>query len=156
MTQEPNTAGPGPVRLSGPEWAIAALVTALAFAVFGTVTAVWPNPLFIRMTPTSGWDWVLLALESVLLGAYLGVRTPACGVGRAGAGGVLGFLGFGCPVCNQLLVLVFGAGFLLTYFEPVRYPVGALGVLLLALAVWQKLQRRGVLPLRSPVAAGGQ
>ena len=28
------------------------LVTALTFVVGGTITALWPNPLFVRMTPS--------------------------------------------------------------------------------------------------------
>lgn len=138
--------------ISGREWLHTGVVAGGAFALFGTVTALWPNPFFIRMTPTGGWDWVILALEAVLLGVYLGVRAPSCGVGKAGAGGVLGFLGFGCSICNQALIFLFGASFLLTYFEPVRYLVGMLGVFLLGVAAWRKLAGRA--PAVSATPAG--
>ena len=140
--------------LSRPEWLRALTVSTVLFAVFGTVTALWSNELFIRMTPTGPWDWAILALESGLLGLYVGTRTPACRVGQAGAGGVLGFLGFGCALCNKLLLLVFGAGFLMTYFEPIRTPLGLLGIAILFLAVKSKLNLRHSLAA-SPSAGAG-
>lgn len=53
----------------------------------------------------------------------------------AGVGGVLGFLGVACPVCNKILLLLFGGELLLTYFEPVRLYVAAVGTAILAVAV---------------------
>src|SRR3546814_18274543 len=104
-------------------------VAAASFAGLGTVSALWDNPLFIRMTPAGGWEVGLLAALSLLLGAYVGIRRPACSVKAAGAGSVLGFLGIACPVCNKVLLLLFGGELLLTYFEPVRVYVAAVGVL---------------------------
>ena len=48
---------------------------------------------------------------------------------------MLGFHGIACPVCNKLLVLLLGAPFLMSYYEPVRLYVAAAGVLLLTTAV---------------------
>src|SRR3546814_15364889 len=87
------------------------------------------SDLFIRMTPAGGWEVGLLAALSLLLGAYVGIRRPACSVKAAGAGSVLGFLGIACPVCNKVLLLLFGGELLLTYFEPVRVYVAAVGVI---------------------------
>jgi hypothetical protein len=84
---------------------------AAAFVALGTVSALWDNPLFVRMTPSGDLEIVLLAL---LLGVYVAVRRPQCSFGTAGAGGVLGFLGVACPVCNQILLVVFGGELLLT------------------------------------------
>lgn len=110
------------------------------FILFGGVTAVYENPFFQRMTPVYWFDYVFLILESVLIGLYLGVRSKkSCDSKKAGVGGVMGFLGFACPVCNKLLVLLFGSGFLLTYFEPVRPIVGTIGILIMAIAVYKKL-----------------
>lgn len=128
--------------VTGREWLVSALIALGVFVSLGTLTALWRNPLFARMTPITGWDFVILGLEAFLLGLYLGARTPACAVSRAGLGGVLGFLGFGCSICNQVLMLLFGASFLLTYFEPYRYLFGFAGVALLALAVHRKLHQR--------------
>lgn len=104
-------------------------VAAASFAGLGTVSALWDNPFFIRMTPAGGWEVGLLAALSLLLGAYVAIRRPACSVKAAGAGGVLGFLGIACPVCNKVLLLLFGGELLLTYFEPVRVYVAAMGVI---------------------------
>ena len=112
------------------------------FAVLGTFTALWPNPWFVRMTPVTPWEHTLLAGEAVLLGLYLGLRAPACAIKGASVGGVFGFLGFGCALCNKLLLLAFGSAALLTYFEPVRLYLGWLGLAVLVVALWTKLSRR--------------
>lgn len=59
-----------------------------------------------------------------------------------GTGGVLGFLGFACPVCNKILMYVFGAELLLSYLEPARIYLAVLGTLVISLALYIKLKRR--------------
>ncbi len=116
-----------------------------SFVALGTVAALWENPLFVRMTPAGDLEVVLLGLLSVLLGTYVAIRRPFCSVKTAGAGGVLGFIGVACPVCNKVLLLLFGGDLLLTYFEPVRVYVAALGVLAVAAAVareWLLMKRQ--------------
>ena len=117
-------------------------VATASFLLLGSVAALWENPIFIRMTPAGNLEIILLGAMSVLLGAYVAVRRPACSIRTAGTGSVLGFVGVACPVCNKLLVLVFGGELLLTYFEPVRVYVAAAGVLAVAAAVWIELARR--------------
>ncbi|MEK6591777.1 MAG: hypothetical protein AABZ67_01715, partial [Pseudomonadota bacterium] len=95
----------------------------LAFVSLGTISALWDNPLFMRMTPAGGWEIGLLGVLSILSGFYVAIRCPACADRAAGAGGVLGFLGIACPVCNKILLLLFGGELLLAYFEPVRLHV---------------------------------
>ena len=114
---------------------LAILLAAGSFIVLGTVAALWENPLFVRMTPAGGFEVGLLAALSVLLGVYVVVKRPPCSVKTAGAGTVLGFLGIACPVCNQILLLIFGGELLLTYFEPLRIYVAAAGVVIMGLAV---------------------
>ena len=121
------------------ELMVSAVIGAVVYGVFGTVSALWHNPLFIRMTPTSGFETGLLAVQSALLGLYFGIRRSSCALPKAGVGGILGFLGVACPVCNKLLMLLFGSQLLLTYFEPVRLYVGIAGILLTGLALAQKL-----------------
>ncbi len=106
-----------------------------SFVALGTVAALWENPFFLRMTPSSGFEVAALAALSLLLGVYVAIRRPFCSVKTAGVGGVLGFLGVACPVCNKILLLLFGGELLLTYYEPVRIYVAAAGVLIAALAV---------------------
>lgn len=132
------------LRLTTKEWVYSLAITTVVFLALGTLTALWQNPWFIRMTPISNFDFVILSLEALLLGFYLGIRAGSCAVKRAGLGGVLGFLGFGCSICNQLLVLVFGAGFLMSYFEPIRYPIGIAGLAVLGFALYKKLEMRAL------------
>jgi hypothetical protein len=115
-----------------------AAVAVAAFAVLGTVAALWENPFFIRMTPVGGWEFSLLALLSFLTGLYMVIRRPFCSNGTVGVWSVLGFLGVACPVCNKILLLAFGSELLLTYFEPIRIYVAALGVLIAAWAVFHE------------------
>ena len=67
----------------------AAAVAAASFLLLGTVAALWENPVFIRMTPAGYLEILLLGTMSVLLGAYVAVRRPACSIRTAGTGGVL-------------------------------------------------------------------
>jgi len=129
-------------RLTARELRDALIWAAVIFGGFGTLTALWDNPLFMRMTPVYRWDFVLLGAEALLLGLYLGLEGGSCAVKPASIGGVLAFLGFGCSVCNKILLLIFGSGLLLTYFEPVKHPLGVLGLGVLAWALFKKLRLR--------------
>ncbi len=116
-----------------------------SFVALGTVAALWENPLFVRMTPAGDHEVVLLGLLAVLLGIYVAIRRPFCSAKTAGVGGALGFIGVACPVCNKVLLLLFGGDLLLTYFEPVRVYVAAAGVLAVAAAVareWVVVKRQ--------------
>jgi hypothetical protein len=124
------------------EWFISLGIAMVMFLVMGTITALWENPFFIRMTSIHLWDFVILSIESLLIGFFLGIRTSPCAIKKASVGGSLGFLGFACPTCNKILVLLFGAGFLLTYFEPIRLYVGVAGILLFSYALYRKLSRK--------------
>ncbi|WP_287786425.1 hypothetical protein [Acidiphilium sp.] len=130
---------------AAPLWrrAGAGIVAALAsILVLGTVAAVWPNPFFIRMVPTKGYEIPLLLTQSSLFGVYVMVRRPACGLRRMGFASAINFLGVACPICNKVLLLIFGATALMTYFEPVRLYVGILGTGLGVLAIVTQLWRR--------------
>jgi hypothetical protein len=114
-----------------------------AFVVLGTVAALWENPFFIRMTPTSGYETGLLAMQALLLGVYTVIPVQACATKIASAGGIANFVGIACPICNKLLMIVFGANALLTYLEPMRIYLAAGGVLITGLAVlirWRSYQ----------------
>ena len=116
-----------------------------SFIALGSVAALWENPLFVRMTPVSGFEISALAILSLLLGVYVTIRRPFCSVKTASVGGVLGFIGVACPVCNKILLLLFGGDLLLTYFEPVRIYVAVAGVLIAAVAVareWALIKRQ--------------
>ncbi len=135
-----------------PNLSLSRILTGLAialgsFVALGTVAALWENPLFVRMTPAGDVEVVLLGLLSVLLGTYVAIRRPFCSAKTAGVGGVLGFIGVACPVCNKVLLILFGGDLLLIYFEPVRVYVAAVGVLVVAAAVareWVLVRRQSI------------
>lgn len=118
-----------------------------SFLLIGTVTALWPNPVFARMTPVQGFEPFLLGVQSLLIGVYVAVRRPSCSVRKAGFGSLVAFLGIACPTCNKVLLLVFGADLLVTYFEPARLYITLAGILVTAGATaWEV---RGLLPRAS-------
>jgi len=121
-------------------------VMSFSFAVMGTVAALWQNPVFIRMTPVGRWEVPMLVLLSIMSGVYIIVRRPFCdgakSENRATAGGIIGFLGLACPVCNKILLLAFGGEFLLTYFDPIRVYVTMLGLILMIWVVLREWQLR--------------
>jgi intracellular septation protein A len=55
-------------------WSKALLISITAILVFGTFTALWKNPFFIRMLPITILDFLILGIESLLLGLYLSVK----------------------------------------------------------------------------------
>lgn len=113
-----------------------AFVAIGSFIMLGTVAALWANPFFIRMTPTSGFEVMLLALQAVLLGVYVAIPVSSCGLKLASVGGIANFIGIACPVCNKLLLFVFGANALLIYLEPMRLYLAAGGALVTMVAVF--------------------
>ena len=134
-----------------------ALITAVAvatgtFLALGTVTALWENPLFIRMVPAGTAEISLLAAQSILLGLYFSIPRGSCATRQAGVGSVLTFLGIACPVCNKILLFVFGSELLLIYFEPFRVYVALAGFLLTGLAVWLKWTKGGFPSLEGDTA----
>lgn len=119
------------------------ILTALAsYGLLGTVSAIWENPLFIRMTPVVGFEYFLLGALSFLCGLYVAIRRPFCSNKPAGAGSILGLLGVACPTCNKVLLLLFGGEFLLAYFEPIRLHVGVAGVVIMSAVVVREIYLR--------------
>lgn len=123
-------------------WLKGVAIATAAFVLLGTVTALWPNPFFMRMTPAGGWEIGVLAALAALTGLYASLRLAACGGRSAGTGGVLGFLGIACPVCNKVLLYLFGSQLLLGYFEPVRIYVAIAGLALVAGGVVLEYRRQ--------------
>lgn len=108
-------------------------VALVSFLLLGSVAALWDNPLFVRMTPAGGWEIAMLAAMSTIGGIYVAIRRPFCSTAGASTGGILAFLGVACPVCNKILLLIFGGELLMTYYEPVRIYVAAAGALMVGL-----------------------
>lgn len=118
----------------------------MLFAVLGTVTAVWSNPLFVRMTPVGPWEFGATVLTAVLAGVTAAFWVPACGLRGSGAGGLASFLGIACPTCNKVLMLVFGGPALLAWFDPIRPWLAAVGLVTMGVAAfftWRRYRSDG-------------
>ncbi|AWB26974.1 hypothetical protein [Halococcoides cellulosivorans] len=105
-----------------------AVVTGL---VFGTVTGLLPNPIYVRMVERTPADYLFLFATAAFAGAFVSQRTLAEEpIGdRFAAGGVVGgFLAFGCPICNAVLLALFSSSALMTHFDPLRPLLGAVSV----------------------------
>ena len=117
------------------------LIAAFSFAAMGTVTAVWRNPFFTRMTPIEGWELPSLFIFASLAGVFAAIRQPSCSTKKAGFGSIASFLGIACPTCNKVLMFIFGGEALMRWFDPIRPTVTAVGLILLVLAIrteWRK------------------
>jgi hypothetical protein len=125
--------------------AVGTLTTVGTALVFGAVTGLIPNPLYVRMVPRTPLDYLFLASTAVLLGVYATQRTRARidrdDDGVAVLGVVGGVLAFGCPVCNAVLLTLFSGSALMTYFDPIRPLVGLLTVGLLGGLVYYRHAR---------------
>lgn len=125
------------------------------FVLSGIVTAVLPNQFFTRMTPKSPLDFIFLAISSILLGTYVAIycykknrsekekeeqAKNTCGT-TIFAGSLGSFFAFACPVCNKILVFLFGATALSIYFEPYRPFLGIISNGLLMIAVYRILKQ---------------
>lgn len=112
----------------------AAVVSAGAFVLFGGVTGLLPNPLYIREVPRTPLDYLFLTATAAFLGAYTLQRTndQRSDERTATAGTVLGVLAFGCPTCNAFLLASFSSSALMTYFDPLRPLLGVVSVVFFA------------------------
>lgn len=102
-----------------------------AFLLFGTVTGLVPNPIYVRMVPSTAADYLFLVATSAFAAAFVYQRSIVDQpVGdRFATGGIVGgFLAFGCPICNALLLTLFSSSALMTYFDPYRPLLGVLSV----------------------------
>jgi hypothetical protein len=132
-------------------WGCSALFTLIVATLIGIPTVLIPNPFFHRMTPTGPLDYLIWGLSAALLGPLLALAVlfPSPGDARASqrsgsmralAGGILSFLSVGCPVCNQVVVLLLGAGGAMTFFNPLRPFLGAAAIVILAVTLFLRVR----------------
>ena len=107
-------------------------------------TAIIPNPLFVRMTPVRGQDYVFLVVSSALIGLIFATfalpRTTASCQNRAVGGGLLSTLAIGCPICNHLVVALIGISGALTYWAPLQPLVGVTAIAILLWTLHRRMQ----------------
>ncbi len=118
----------------------------LLFFILGIPTAVIPNKFFTRMTPVYFFDYFFLILNSLLLGAYIGLhfyekhekskKTDFLAV----SGGVLNVFVVGCPVCNVLIASLIGTSAALNYFAPLQPILGAISTIIILIAIYFKFK----------------
>jgi predicted transporter len=114
-----------------------------SFVLFGAVTGLLPNPLYVRMVPRTPTDYLFLGLTSAFLGLYTLQRTTEQRSDEATvtASAALGFLAFGCPICNAFLLALFSSSALMTYVDPLRPLLGVASVALFAGLLYVRSQR---------------
>ena len=147
----------------------AAATAVLTVVVVAIPTALVPNPVFGRDVPPTAWAWPVLLVTAVLSGLLVATyvrqdpaESPATEGGdqprgdgepqrKAGmVGGLLTFLAVGCPVCNKLALLALGYSGALRWFAPVQPVLAAGAVVLLAWALFRRLESDGACPVPRP------
>lgn len=105
------------------------------FLLFGIVTDLLPNPLYVRMVPRTLFDYTFLVLTSLFAGIYAAQQSTTNrpnGDRLAISSTIVGFLSFGCPICNVFLLALFSNSMLMTYLNPYRPILGVISVALFA------------------------
>lgn len=119
-------------------------VSAVVFVLFGAVTGLLPNPIYVRMVDRTPADYLFLVATAAFAGAFIYQRSLAEEpIGdRFAAGGIVGgFLAFGCPICNAVLLALFSSSALMTYFEPLRPILGVVSVVFFAGLLYYQRRR---------------
>jgi hypothetical protein len=134
-------------------WTATLLAGAAAALVVGIPTGVVPSSLYHRMTPVTWWDYPIWVATATLMGltaaTYVGIRgRESSARAKGGAGGsLLAFFAIGCPICNKLVVALFGVTGALNYFGPLQPVLGLLSIGLLALGLAIRLRGEVACPM---------
>ena len=125
-----------------PKTSIKAFLYSLGFLIiFDIATALIPNPIFVRMISSNILDYLFLFSTALLSGMYVALPQMCRVDNKAAGGGILGILAFSCPICNKILLLLFGSTVLLTYIEPLRPFIGIISISILLFAINQKIRK---------------
>ncbi len=142
---------------SARRWRVAGMATVGTALAIGLPTVLIPNPVFGREIATVWWNYPAWLITSVLAGLLLATYVADPSVDeridpagrRGGIGGLLGFLAVGCPVCNKLVLLAVGSSGAMTYFAPLQPVLAIAGIVLLTIALRQRLRGARACPLPS-------
>lgn len=120
--------------------------SALAILILGIPTAVIRNHFYFRMTPAFWFDYVFLVFNGALIGLYFAItytstQPEACKVEKKSIfASLLALFGIACPICNQILLLIFSTTFLLSFLEPIRPYISLTSSILLFWLVARKIK----------------
>jgi hypothetical protein len=131
-------------------WRLSAALSLGAALLLGLPTRLIPNGIWTRTVPTQPFDYVIWILSFLLIGPLAAmmwlyplpkVVTPTSG-GRVRVvmGSLLSYLSVGCPVCNKVVVFLFGLGGAMTFFNPLRPWLGLASVLILGVTVYYRVR----------------
>jgi len=126
-----TTGGTSVTRLPRPRLVRSAGVGVGTFLLFGVVTGLVPNPVYVRMVERTPADYLFLVATATFAAVFVHQRSLSDDpIGdRYAAGGIVGgFLAFGCPICNAVLLALFSSSALMTYFDPLRPVLGTVTV----------------------------
>ena len=121
-----------------------AAVSIGSFLLFGVVTGLLPNPVYVRMVPRTLFDYTFLILTSLFAGVYVAQQstTNHHKDDRLALGStIVGFLAFGCPICNVFLLALFSNSVLMTYLNPYRPLLGVISIVLFAGLLYYRYQK---------------
>lgn len=133
------------LRTWGPRQWLTAAAGALGTALLmGLATVLVPNGLFSREIAPVGWNYPVWVVTSLLAGLLIGTYSRAIEPARDRSslglvGAILGWFAVGCPVCNKIALLALGYSGALTWFAPLQPVLAAAGIVLLLVAIVQRL-----------------
>lgn len=135
-------------------WLFASAMAVLTIVLVAVVTVLIPNPIFTREIPPTAWAWPVLIVTGILTGLLAATYVARKDVNqqdRAGAlgttGAIVSFFAVGCPVCNKLVLLAIGYTGALQFFEPLQPYLAGGSIILLALALYFRIQKERSCPL---------
>lgn len=119
------------------------ITSIIVFFLFGIPTALIKTSFFVRMIEATALDYFFLISTSILMGMYVGLyfhNRNKKGKICTYSGAFAGLFAVSCPICNTLLVALFGSSAVMLYFEPLRPILGWLAIILLSLGVYYQIK----------------
>ena len=116
------------------------ITSIIVFFLFGIPTALIKTPFFARMIEATALDYFFLISISILIGIYVALylyNRNKKGKICAYSGAFSGLFAVSCPICNVVLVALFGVSGVMLYLEPLRPILGWLAIILLSLGIYQ-------------------
>jgi hypothetical protein len=131
--------------LSRSQWRIAAVVSAVALVVIGTVGQTLPWSSSDRVYKIEWWNWATLLASALLLGLIAATfvtpgRRRVRSAAGSGVAGTAAAIALACPVCSPLAVPLLGAGGALAFLRGDRAWIALASVLILGLTLLMRLR----------------